>query len=814
MLAPDSISFCGDDPKTFTLEVRNVGNQPLTGGKLDVIMKGLEAGSTTNLTYSTTFNSTILDGGFDQFNIGPITFPKDELLEFRFVITHPFDTLRDNDTFIKRIQVYKSPVFTLKTDTVCVGQTAKVALINAPKPVYLKWDNEAITDTTSYLTTATQTRGITVWRGFKCRKDATIEIVALPNPTLSLSRDTVLCTGQKVDLVATSNADSFNWDDDPKSTTSTITNIPSVNRIYTLTAKSKIIAGRQCRTVGSVQIKSANPPSRPYISDTICLGDVATLGLGSTHPDFLYTWEGRSETTPVISPTPTSLADSVYTCKWTFQGCTDKDKVSIRILPLPNVQINTANPVICRHEISTLTAGGASTYQWANGLGTNNAITVSPATSTQYKVVGTDNKGCRNTKILNLIVNPQPNVYVFSNKRKDNVCLGDSATIYVNGAKDYTWNTGKTDSVIVLTPNTSFQWRVIGTDANGCKDTAEYRMTIKPSFNYDRNIDPIKGCEGTVAIAKIHSGGIAYQWGNNPSLINDTTANITLDNSTKYQVTVTSPDTCDIVVDIPITVYPKPLIEVSSATVCKGERATLEAKGGIADNYTWSSDPSATNLTNKESVLVSTTTVVTVTGKNIGGCSNEAYATVRVIQPQAVTFKSPVDTYTCPTVPVTMVATPAGGIWTSTAQTTDDLINNNIFKIGTSTPRGEYYIQYTLLDPINGCKTEVIKKVVITRTDKCSETVNSIVAPNAKDVWTVFPNPFKDQFTVKLNALKNEKATIQIYDVSGRTIYTQEQKLVIGDNEFSIQNQNWAKGVYYLDIQTTTTSRQQSIIKE
>lgn len=821
IMSPDSIAICGETPQTFNLEVKNVGNQPLTGGKIDCIIKGVEAGSTTSLFYTNTFTSTILDGGVDQFSVGPMSFPKDELLEFKFVISHPFDTLRDNDTLIKRIQVYKNPVFNLKSDTVCVGNYAKVAVINTPKPVFLKWDNEAITDTTSYLTNATQTRNVTVWRGWKCRADSTVTILAIQNPTLTVSNDTVLCSGQSTDLKAWHNGDTAHW---PKVVTVVNTSGLSVAKDISSADVYEVFVtlnkyGRQCYARDTIRVGIAYPPYQDSILDTVCLGQAATIGLNTTSPKFLYSWEGRTETTPLINPIPTTTGNHYYYVHWSYEGCHQLQKVRAFVHPLPNVQIASTAPAICKHFSSTLTASGAPNLLWANGMGTSPSITVSPLQNTVYQVTGTDANGCVNTKSYGLTVHPKPDLYVYSNKRRDNVCLGDSVTLYSNGAKLYGWN-GSTpkadsiqDSVKVFAPNQSFQYRVIGVNEFGCADTAEYRMTVKPPFNYSVKDRAIRGCEGEEKMISIPSGGIEYQWANTPGKITDTTANIFLDNTTKYQVTVTSPDTCDLVVQIPITVHPKPVIEVSSAIICEsnGERATLEVKGGIDGKYKWSSDPS--NFTNIESVLFPETTVVTVTGENEGGCTNEAYATVRVIKAQKVTFKSPIDEYICPTIPVTMVATPYGGVWDSDEAKTEALIQDNKFKIGTSTPAGSYKIKYTLTDPIHGCKTEEVKTVTISR-PKCEATTNGVLAANTTLGWTVYPNPFREEVNIDIESSKNEKVMLNIYDPTGRIIYNREEKLHTGTNNIRIQNENWAKGIYHLEVLSETTSRQQSIVKE
>jgi len=63
---------------------------------------------------------------------------------------------------------------------------------------------------------------------------------------------------------------------------------------------------------------------------------------------------------------------------------------------------------ICSGSSTTLTASGANTYLWSNGLGTSTSITVSPTNSTTYTVTGTDSNNCTNTANVNIIVNPKP----------------------------------------------------------------------------------------------------------------------------------------------------------------------------------------------------------------------------------------------------------------------------------------------------------------------------------------------------------------------------------------------------------------------
>ncbi len=52
---------------------------------------------------------------------------------------------------------------------------------------------------------------------------------------------------------------------------------------------------------------------------------------------------------------------------------------------------------ICSGSSATISASGASTYSWSNGLGSSSSKTVSPTISTTYTLTGTDGNSCTNT---------------------------------------------------------------------------------------------------------------------------------------------------------------------------------------------------------------------------------------------------------------------------------------------------------------------------------------------------------------------------------------------------------------------------------
>ena len=172
-----------------------------------------------------------------------------------------------------------------------------------------------------------------------------------------------------------------------------------------------------------------------------------------------------------FSPTVTTT----YTVTGTDgNNCTNTSVRTITVNTLPVISI--ASPTaICSGQSATLTASGANTYSWTTGA-TSAAITVSPALTTTYSVVGTSTAGCTGSLTRTVTVNALPNVTASSNASL--ICSGQSATITATGGTTYSWNTGATNSSIVVTPTIQTTYTVQGTDGNGCSKTATVTQNV------------------------------------------------------------------------------------------------------------------------------------------------------------------------------------------------------------------------------------------------------------------------------------------------------------------------------------------------
>jgi len=339
-----------------------------------------------------------------------------------------------------------------------------------------------------------------------------------------------------------------------------------------------------------------------------------------------------------------------------------------------------------------------------------------------------------------------------------------------------------------------------GTDRNGCKDTLTYRMNVTPAFSITYAKDA-KGCVDDIITLRA-SGSKEYDLGTGPT--SDSFLTVRLINTTSYQVTATSPFDCQIVASIPVTVFKKPIGQVSDLTICKGETGQLEAKGGVSYDWEINNQTYVTPNGNTGTYTHTDTATISVEVKNEAGCLDTAWTTVNVINTDRleVVFKSPLDSYNCasPKIPITLSATPVGGVWSG-----GSYVNGS--KMSPAGLNGNVQVLYTFFEPINNCKVERIKTVKF----KCTSGISGI---DNYDDWSVYPMPFSDRLTVKYTSDKSEDAQLRIYDLSGREIYTHIHRILPGENTISLDNLQLAKGTYYLDFQTESVSRQKKMIAQ
>ncbi|MDI9319591.1 MAG: PKD domain-containing protein [Phycisphaerales bacterium] len=282
------------------------------------------------------------------------------------------------------------------------------------------------------------------------------------------------------------------------------------------------------------------------------------------------------------------------------------------------------------------------TFDDASKSTSKNPIRVYPkAGAYTIKLVNTNTNGCIDSVTKAITVYDLPKI-----KAKDTlICLGDQATLLVNGAVSYTWIYDPTLSCIdCASPTTStkvpIKYIVFGTDEHGCtnKDTLDVGIKTKTTLILAKAID---ACAQR-PIQLVASGAQKYLW-TPATFLND--ANIsnpiaTPDSTIIYRV-IGSEGSC-----IPDTGFIKvvvhPLPEVNAGTdqkVLAGTSVQLNGSSKIAVKYTWTPTDSLScsdcaNPVAKPLV----TTIYTLKGTTDFGCSDSDDVVIVVFCDQSQLF--------------------------------------------------------------------------------------------------------------------------------------------------------------------------------
>jgi gliding motility-associated-like protein len=507
--------------------------------------------------------------------------------------------------------------------TVCAGTAVTLTATGAAT---YSWNN-GVTQGVAFTPAATTTYTVTGTSAAGCTNTSTVTVTVNPIPTVVAGAPQTVCAGTAVTLTATG-ASTYTWNN---GVTQGVAFTPATTTTYTVTGTSA--AG--CTNTSTVTI-TVNPLPTVVAGppQTVCAGTAVTLTATGAST---YTWNnGVTQGVPF-----TPAATTTYTVTGTSAaGCINTSTVTVTVNPLPTV-VAGAPQSVCVGGSVTLTATGASTYSWNNGV--TQGVAFTPAATTTYTVTGTSAAGCINTSTVTVTVNPLP---VISAGPDISVCTGGSVTLSGTGGSVYAWNNGVSNGVPFV-PAATTTYTVTGTDINGCVNTDQVLVSVLSSAPINAGPD-VALCNGA-STTLIATGGVTYTWNNGLGLGNNFV--VTPTGTTTYSVTGTDGNGCVGTDAITVTVNPIPTVGAGlDQTVCAGTAVTLSGTG--AATYTW--DNGATN--GVAFVPVSTQTY-TVTGTTAAGCTNTDQVLVTVNPIPVVVAGSPQTV--CAGTSVTLTATGA-----------------------------------------------------------------------------------------------------------------------------------------------------------
>jgi gliding motility-associated-like protein len=568
-----------------------------------------------------------------------------------------------------------------------------------------------------------------------------VKVTVRPPLHVSAGKDTSICFGQNVTLQAKGywgdfNAHAYSWEQkDNSGSWNLVGNDAFLSVSPVADASYRVILKDNCslrNDTDLVNVFVSKPLQINAGNDTtICYGQeirIAAVASGGNSSNYAYDWNhglGKSAT-QVIKP----LTSAVYRVVLSDQ-CSlfpDTDYVTINVRD-PLKIATSSDTTICLGQSVDLTASGSgglvSSHQltWDSGAGSGKTKTVSPATSTTYTVVLSDNcSPAADSASIRITVRAPLKVQARSDTT---ICSGQSLRMFatISGgnsqAYKFSWNKGLAGiSNQKISPKETTVYRVIATDNCSAPDTAYVRVEVRKPLKVIAG-SSLNVCFGQVVDLNAEGSGgdslnYTFSWNNGLGI--GKTHSVYAGISTKYRVVLT--DHCSNKADTGyVNVVVRPALKISARAftkICEGNSVYLfaDASGGDDQNYAYSWDH---GIGSGRSAVIQPANTATYTVTVKDGCSIPAHdtVTVQVMPLPAVDFVVDANSI-CTKEKVTFINKSGGGpgsryLWSFSDQTTstDENPEHHFLSSGT------YSASLRVISP-GGCADSITRNSLVT----------------------------------------------------------------------------------------------------
>ncbi|HZG23102.1 MAG TPA: gliding motility-associated C-terminal domain-containing protein, partial [Chitinophagaceae bacterium] len=321
-----------------------------------------------------------------------------------------------------------------------------------------------------------------------CSARDSIRIQADPASGFNLGRDTIVCSGQPLNLQVSPGYQKYLWS--TGSTANTITAISS--GLYWLEAVNN--AGCTFRDTINVIFNT-----QLYVDlgrDTIVCRLPLTIGHSVPNASYLWSDGTTGSTLSVQQP-------GLYWLQTSSNGCTGRDSINISLDRA--TAINLGNDVVsCSSQPITLDAGANyQRYLWSTG---STAKSISVTTSGIYWLEANNQSGCIFRDTINITLTPSP---VFSLGKDTTLCQNEVLELDVsNTTGSYIWQDQSTQPRFQVNKPGVYHVSVVN---NGCTRSDTIAVTYKSLPAPDLGADQMF-CPGEQLILNPKSLGTSYTW--------------------------------------------------------------------------------------------------------------------------------------------------------------------------------------------------------------------------------------------------------------------------------------------------------------
>jgi len=302
------------------------------------------------------------------------------------------------------------------------------------------------------------------------------------------------------------------------------------------------------------------PTSVTASNDTsICIGNSVNLnaqgnGTVTWSPStYLNTTQGN-----VVTATPDTTTMYIATLT-TAEGCISTDTVWVYVYFTPPSSNLPDTVILCEGTSTTLTAAGANSYLWSPNVYISTTVgptvTVNPPQSLYYYCAFTNACG---TLIDSVFINVlTANVTAQGDTI---ICPGGEAFLSAYGGITYQWTpnasvVNQTANFVWVKPLVSTLYQVVGTDINGCKDTAFVEVVLHPwpSITISPNIQAFYGDQIQLNAVGNSPGSYVWSPGEYLSCINCPNPVANPDQDITYTISFTDENGCNTDANVSIT---------------------------------------------------------------------------------------------------------------------------------------------------------------------------------------------------------------------------------------------------------------------
>ncbi len=340
----------------------------------------------------------------------------------------------------------------------CEGSTTTISVTGGNNYV---WSNGSTSSSMVvsmpglYFVTATNSLG--------CSRRDSVVVTQLPLPQITISGNANVCQGESTVLTA-DGASQFVWNTQDNGPSLYVT--PQATTIYTVTGTNAQGCSASASKTVTVNALPNVQISGPLV---ICQGQSSTLTAtgGNT-----YQWSTGSTAANIQA----SQSGNYTVVATSANGCSASQTVNLTVNPAPVVSIS-GDATLCENQTQTLTAQGASSYQWSNGA---TADQIEIPIGGQYSVTGTNDYGCSTTASITVASLPVPFVSIIG---QSEYCQGSSTTLYASSnAAQYAWSNGATTQSITIDALQSDLYKLTVTADNGCQNVDSVFVTMHETY--------------------------------------------------------------------------------------------------------------------------------------------------------------------------------------------------------------------------------------------------------------------------------------------------------------------------------------------